>query len=249
MQSCALICIALNEEDYIREWLDWHLSLGFSRVYVYDNSAHNNLSDLARPGVFVIHWPGSVQQIKAYNHFLQTFGCLYEWAAFLDVDEFLVLKKHASLPEFLEAYSHCCGLALNWRQFGTSGHDHKEPGLVRDRFVWACDHNLVKCIVRPRFVEAYNNPHYGTMKKGRTVVDTNNNRVLRDSNPGGPYDVALVHHYFTKSAEEFRQKIERGRADLHQKRGLHELENIHKKFNDYYNDDITSARVEMRSTK
>ena len=35
----AVICaIALHEEPYIDEWIQYHLALGFSHIYLYDNS-------------------------------------------------------------------------------------------------------------------------------------------------------------------------------------------------------------------
>ena len=47
----------------------------------------------------------------------------------------------------------------------------------------------------------------------------------------------IIHHYYTKSEQEFREKIERGRADIPEKRNLDELIDIHFKNNDTYNSD------------
>ena len=34
-----VICaIAKNENDYINDWVNWHLNLGFDRIYLYDNN-------------------------------------------------------------------------------------------------------------------------------------------------------------------------------------------------------------------
>jgi hypothetical protein len=32
-----LIAIAKNEERYMKEWVDYHMSLGFDEIVVYDN--------------------------------------------------------------------------------------------------------------------------------------------------------------------------------------------------------------------
>jgi hypothetical protein len=37
-------------------------------------------------------------------------------------------------------------------------------------------------------------------------------------NPGGPTDVAVIHHYLVKSREEYEWKMQRGRADAPLKR-------------------------------
>jgi acyl-CoA dehydrogenase len=42
----AVICaIALNEERYIDEWIQYNLFLGFSHIYIYDNSSNNVLKN------------------------------------------------------------------------------------------------------------------------------------------------------------------------------------------------------------
>jgi hypothetical protein len=45
---------------------------------------------------FVIQIPFSGRgiQVKSYNHFITNYRHSYDWAAFFDCDEFLVLKKH-----------------------------------------------------------------------------------------------------------------------------------------------------------
>ena len=56
-------------------------------------------------------------------------------------------------------------------------------------------------------------------------------------NSNGDAKVACIHHYYTKSEQEFREKIERGRSDIVEKRSLNELDDIHSKNNDVYNSD------------
>ena len=33
----ALVCVAKNEENYIQEWIDYHLKLGFDDIIIYQN--------------------------------------------------------------------------------------------------------------------------------------------------------------------------------------------------------------------
>jgi hypothetical protein len=47
----------------------------------------------------------------------------------------------------------------------------------------------------------------------------------------------LIQHYYTKSEEEFRNKINRGKADMIEKRSLEELVDIHLQNNDVVNTD------------
>jgi len=69
------------------------------------------------------------------------------------------------------------------------------------------------------------------------IFDTNGQQLFDNSNNKGPLDIACIHHYYTKSEEEFLKKINRGRADITEKKSVEELIEIHSKNNDVYNSD------------
>ena len=81
------------------------------------------------------------------------------------------------------------------------------------------------------------------------VVDTNWNTIPFHENehPSGPVDVACIHHYYTKSEEEFCKKIERGKADMNEKRSQDELINIHDQNNDVVNMDAWNVYLQQRA--
>jgi hypothetical protein len=40
------ICLIIKDEnDYINEWLDWHLKVGFEHFYIYDNGSKIAIKD------------------------------------------------------------------------------------------------------------------------------------------------------------------------------------------------------------
>jgi hypothetical protein len=224
----ALCAIAKNEGPYVREWIAYHLALGFDKIVIFDNdSTDGDLSvySSARPGrVEVRHWPtqwGKAPQVPAYNKFLNEDGHLYDWIAFLDLDEFLNLKKHDSISAFLEAYNDYSAIAINWRMFGSSGLTENDGRLVTDRFDQASPVGFgpnahVKTIFRPQCAESadVHSPH---LKNGSNLVNTNK-LILKSEANGLQLDIVLdtaqINHYFTKSYEEFRKKRMRGRADV-----------------------------------
>jgi len=58
-------------------------------------------------------------------------------------------------------------------------------------------------------------------------VDTNGKSLGNSPfNPGGPTDVAVIHHYVTKSREEYIAKYMRGRSDIHTRRSIEDAEKI-----------------------
>jgi Glycosyl transferase family 2 len=112
-EETAVICaIAKYEEPYLDEWVDYHLSLGFAHIMIYDNTVDFELKEWARKKscrVSVRHFPGgSAPQAKAYlncaRHWSSSssssssFGQQqrqqrrnHTWIAFFDIDEFLIL--------------------------------------------------------------------------------------------------------------------------------------------------------------
>jgi hypothetical protein len=235
----AVICaIALNEERYIDEWIKYNILLGFTHIYIYDNSHNNILKNKESDKVTIIHFPGITKQLEAYDSFVLQYKNKHTWAAFIDCDEFIVLKKHDNVMSFINQYNNCGAIALNWLMFGTSNEKEYRDEPVIKRFTYCSKniHNHIKCIAKLSYINNYENPHRPVLLKS-VIFDTNRNLVPDSLNPDGDDKIACIHHYYTKSEHEFREKLERGRADIVEKRSLDELHDIHSKNNDIYNSD------------
>jgi hypothetical protein len=85
----ALVCVAKWEDYYLKEWLDYNEKLGFDKVIMYQNEWR---TELEHPILEKRISDGRSIQVPTYNHFLNT-EREYDWVAFFDCDEFLVLKK------------------------------------------------------------------------------------------------------------------------------------------------------------
>lgn len=215
----ALVCIAKNEDRYIEEWIDYHLKLGFEHVFIYENNWKANIS---RNRLTKISFNGDKQQIPAYNHFIRRYRNEFEWAAFLDVDEFLVLKKHANIGEFIEEFKDETAVGINWVLFGDNGHKLEEEYSVIKRFTkrQSSANIHIKSIVNLSKINMmYVHTHGGEW------VDTRKRRHERTPFNKDPIiDVAQINHYFVKTREEFILKRERGMADNLMIRSMNEFD-------------------------
>ena len=226
-----ICCIALNEELYIDEWLDHHLNkIGFNKVYVYDNSDGNTLSGKNSQKVTVFHFPGKVKQVPAYNHFLENFRSHHDWCAFIDVDEFFVLKKHKTIQEYLEGFeSPPEAIGVNWVLYGSDGQEKYDPRPVTQRFTKREPgvNQHIKTIVNLKGSRkvTFENCHFP--QNIPITVHTSNGKTNwmfnTPFNNDGNDSVIQLNHYFCKSREEFMKKIERGRADITEKRTMREF--------------------------
>lgn len=216
--NTALVCIAKNEDDYIEEWINYHIKLGFDKIFIYANdwdySSNNDK-------VCILNINGEIQQVNAYNSFLNWHNKTneYNWAAFFDIDEFLVLNKHNNVKDLLKEYEECNAIGINWAIFGNNYHKHKKSNL-----------SVLKRFTR-RAAESFDvNKHIKTIvklpcnKKMRVHELANGwfnlNKEKKDGAFNQPVDwsIAQLNHYFTKSEQELEIKCNRGRADNKTKR-------------------------------
>jgi hypothetical protein len=219
-----IVAIARDENPYLLEWLAYHLAIGFQHIWVYDNESVTPLSRTlsraaARGHVTVVRWPTPANgktQIEAYNHFLRHHGHAVSWAAVIDLDEMICLKRDRTIADFLDRFDAATGIALNWRFFGSSGHRAHEPGLMMERFRRAAPADSpvnagVKSLHRLDAV-AFLLPHYALYRDTEVVVSASGAPVPNDWRiPPDPANLALaqVNHYFVKSAAEWERKIRR----------------------------------------
>lgn len=208
-----------NEAPYIPEWLAFHQAVGVERFYLYDNGSTDGSADIARlaagDAVTILNWPGQCRQLEAYGDALRGLYGETQWAAFIDLDEFLFSTSYLPLPTVLRDFEAVPAIGACWALFGTSGIQEPQPsvlGAYRRRAVGDDPrHRHVKSIVQPDVVPAQvpANPHAFRCETLDTEL-----RVL-----DGPFvqtvtwSLLRVNHYWSKSIEEARAKEKVPRAD------------------------------------
>lgn len=246
----ALVCIAKDEDRYMDEWILYHLKLGFSDVFVYQND-WRYAGAVSDPRAHFIQADGEAMQLPSYNEFIDENYGKFDFAAFMDVDEFLCLKKHRSVEEFLERYQDAYGVCVNWRFFGDSGLSSVQDGnySLLGRFKKCQDRldrhvktilNFKKCgnmfhFVNPHFVDA--SVRYDVM------VDVDRTCFVHGPwNYGCASETAQINHYFSKTIQEFRElKMKRGKADTAKSHPLYNyFESQHAEHNYNQVDDTTA---------
>lgn len=214
--DAVVCCIALNEHKYINEWINYHLKLGFSNIYIYDNSNDNNMYYLHNnDNIIVLHLPGRRRQYNAYIHFFMTFGKYHKWCAVLDCDEFIVLHKHKNIVDFLQQYLQNGALSINLYIFGSNGHKTYTENLVLERFTKReknVNKHIKYIVCCENFAGCYN-PHFPLLNNGTVIKDVHGNIVSGPFNELDDNSICQINHYFGKSYEEYLIKQKRGCAD------------------------------------
>ena len=225
----ALVAIAKDESKALLEWVAYYLDLGFDAIHIYDNESADETPNLLkslslRYPVYYQHWKSKANvsaQVTAYNHFLCTHGGQYDWVAFFDLDEFLVLKPEASLKEVLSSYPERVGaVGVNWITLGSSDVVEDDYAFTTLAFTWGpkLDHGNnrhIKTLLRPSATDSMV-IHHCNLKDGYHYVHADETPLEFGKKKGISTAINLsvlrLYHYQLKSHIEFEKKISRGRA-------------------------------------
>lgn len=212
-----------NEGDDILEWLCFHHAIGVEHFYLYLNECTDHtlreIQRFAHPEALTLHEVcGDLGQRRANLHFIDTYRHQARWCAFIDADEFLLPTLDDNVPDAVErlARSGASAIAVNWLNFGSSGHQTRPQGLCMESFTRRAPDNLelhraIKMICRPDHLVRYLQPHHSIMfghwvLADGTAVYPAEGRVARRTDLG-----LVLNHYCTKSREQMLAKHARGR--------------------------------------
>ncbi len=122
----SICCIFKDEASFLREWIEYHLMIGFDHIYLYDNNSTDNYLTVLRPyfdtgKITLTKWPKDFTQMEAYQECLTKYRTETQWLAWLDVDEFFVPRYSANINEWIKSYEKYPSILVWWKMFGTGG--------------------------------------------------------------------------------------------------------------------------------
>lgn len=229
--------IIKNEGPYLQEWLEFHRLVGVEHFYIYDNGSTDDTIKVLKP--YIDHdiitycsFPGSKRQLPAYLDAVEKYRSQTRYMGFIDADEFVVPLKQNNLPDSIDDIlshdSDAVGVAMHWRMVGSS-HLMKTPqGLVMENYTFRAKDTFkvnrhIKTICQPEYVLDFDTPHAPNYSQGKYSVSDCGDKVIGPFHQPHCYQSLAVYHYFTKSAEEFRFKMKRGKADSLGKRTMYDF--------------------------
>jgi len=222
-----IVCIAKKEQDYIEEFVIYHLKLGFKHIYIYDNEdtpTYEAFLNKYSANITVIHLPFNNYSKGVQYIALDDFCAKYLFTsqithvAHIDIDEFIVLKKHSNICDFINEYivGDCQGIGMNWRFFGSSGRTEKTNEPVTIRFT-KCEKNgnqHIKTLFKKDHFRCYGTCHDVRLSQGH--IKSTNGAIIHGSFNASNIDLSVIqlNHYKCKTLPEFRSIRMRQRADL-----------------------------------
>lgn len=224
-----ICCIAKNENNYINDWINWHINLGFNHIFIYDNNDLNYEPIESRiellDKVTIYKVPGREKdniQKYYYNKFYQEHKNEFDWCAFIDCDEFVELTKWNNINEFLndKKFNDYQVIRLNMRLYGDDDKVTRDITIpvYKDIKIWLKDHSYNtggKSIIRGHIDDLLIDSSHYPLISGNVPNQINPDGIKGKWMRNGLPDSSSAHlnHYRTKTISEFiDQKFYRGDA-------------------------------------
>ena len=108
----AICAILKDEHRFLKEWIDWHLGIGFDAIHLFEDKGSQSHEKICEKysNVYLRRYENddeirqilsnqrnSSRQKDLYSWFAITYTTIYDWVAFIDIDEFLFFNEDYSL--------------------------------------------------------------------------------------------------------------------------------------------------------
>ena len=210
------ICLIIKDEnEYLIEWLNHHINIGFDNFIIYDNQSKISVNryllneNISTENITIINWNDNKHgsQLRAYEHCCQNYKD-FDYIAFIDTDEFIYLTVHKTIQEYINSLPKFDALGIYWRMYGDINYPTTKR-KIKD-YVSYHENGHIKSIVNPKKVTKWNDPHFATING--LYINENKNIINSPIGKHTSKDI-YIKHTWTRSLSEFEQKIKRGSGD------------------------------------
>ena len=220
---------AKNENRYIREFVEHYEKYGVDKIFLYDNNDIKGekfdeiLSDYIEKGfVEVRDWRGKAKALmQMMNDCYQTNYQIYDWLIFYELDEYIHLSNYTNVKPFLNLprFKHCEVIYLNLICHTDNNLIYYDNRSLAERFPRTVPkykkggYRLeIKSILRGHIpnIEITNNHLLSTDLHNCNGYGNKNRYYYKTYSNQNDYKNYYIDHYYSKSTEEFIEKLNKG---------------------------------------
>ena len=235
----AVCCIVKNENDYIREFVEWHKSIGFDNIIFYDNNFSDGehiedvIGDYIENGYVIVEnvKDKQIMQIPSYNDCVEKYGMSYDWIAFFDCDEHLHLERDGNISDFLSNVDRDAdSVVVNWMVMDDNDMLYNDGRKLEERFTrvskyeyqlydWVKENQHVKTILRCGNSNlsnvSFHNPHFADNIKKCVDADNVEFPLGTAFSEQIKHNVAYLKHFRGKTIYEYlHNRMIKGAPDV-----------------------------------
>lgn len=214
----AIVAIFKNENDYLEEWLDFHIKQDIDHFYLYDNNDISyddetmKILNKYKDKITYVVWnnvettPLYTTQRRAYQHCVDTYGKEFKWIALVDIDEFIYsTQNELSIKQIINSYTDhdTPFIKIPRYNFGDSGYNTKQESVIKSYVKREKNFSSYKAISNIDYIDLQKHTfgvHRFLYTKDDGInkgIKIKNEKVLISKIP------IVMNHYYIKSKEEY----------------------------------------------
>ena len=254
-----LCTVGKDENKYINEFVEHYKNYGIDKIFIYDNNDvdgenfQDTLSEYIKiKFIEIVNHRGERRiQTKMFQDCYHKNKKKYNWLIFYDIDEFIHLEKYNNIKEFLNSkiFQKCNSIYLNFLMHTDNNLYYYDNRSLVERFTETIKNKKYcfgKSIIKGNLKNIrISSVHTLGVQSGRCdgFGNFNNSKGKHCIIPD--YEYNYIDHYYTKSTEEFINKINRGSGIFGDRKLVK-----YAKINDYFSiNKITNEKINIIGKK
>ena len=231
-----LCTLGKKENRYIKEFVQYYENIGIDKIFLYDNNDINDerfeeiIDDYIKISfVKIMNWRGKTKILLPYlNDCYKRNYKHFDWIVFFEIDEYVHLKNYNNIKQFLNNphFNNCQAINLNWFFHTDNNLIYYDNRSLHERFPEVqnitkegaqTSYNFVKSILKGNIPNLYiSNTHYLTKKLKSCNGFGKHYQLVGQRLKKNDFEYYYIDHYYSKSLEEYVQKINKGCAHFAQ---------------------------------
>jgi len=221
----SLVAIFRDDAPFLKEWIEFYRLVGVEHFYLYNHLSKDEYAEVLEPyikeGIVELYnvtkEPSNIQewnkiQTQVYSAVAKLSADQTEWLIMVDTDEFLFPVQEYNLAKALKNYDDYASVSVNWEIFGSSNVQTIPSNklLIETLLYKGTNDSHVKTIVKPRYVQTIENPHYAALKPGYAQVTENFEYFAGPFVPKESRNILRINHYWSRDLDFlYARKINR----------------------------------------
>lgn len=251
----AICAIIKNEHRFLEEWVEWHLNIGFDVIHLFEDKGSESHEDICSKysSVYLrryendeevqqlLAWQGNSNRQKTlYEYFADATADKYDWVAFIDLDEFFMFAEGWNLQRLCEEFDDYPAVLLNWKMIGASGHIKRPSCGVIEAYTTHAEFLRQDHLWEHKsFVNLKRYIGMATLHRATGAVNTHYEEDFTLLH----YDKAWLNHYFSKSWEDWCERIFKRGGTMHAHRTCEQFFDTNADM-EYLRDELMSTVVD-----
>ena len=163
--TCAIITMVKHEHDFINQWIEYHLKIGFSHFYILidnllESQPEYKIEEIFKkhvtfinccPDMLVKHWGNSLPEVhhSRFMHNLLNLELIerkiiiQDWVTAIGIDQFIYLNG-TPVPFFLKnIQKSCTQIIIPWSICAFNNENNNYDNLIENLDLYTCQYNHV----------------------------------------------------------------------------------------------------------